>query len=172
MLATFSKPSRRRHGFTLAEVLLASAILAFSVAALTQAIVVGQAHAYDSVHSVRAASLLEATMAEVMSKTYFDPDDAGLVTPGPDAGETSRTLYDNHDDFHGFSEAAGALTDQAGNAYPSEYDRFARTVSTSYQASAVTVYTLPYPGIEVTATVTDDQGQSWTLTRLTTEPSP
>ncbi len=171
-MATSLKPSRRRRGFTLAEVLLASAILAFSVAALTQAIVVGQAHAYDSIHSVRAVSLLEATMAEVMSKAYFDPDDAGLVAPGPDTGETSRSLYDNHDDYHGFSEATGALTDHAGNAYPSEYARFTRTVSTSYRASAVTVYTLAYPGIEVTVTVTDDHGQSWTLTRLTTEPAP
>ncbi len=162
---------RLDHGFTLAEVLLASAILAFSVAALTQALVIGQAHAYESLHQSRAVSLLEATMAEVLSQPYFDPDNAAIVTPGPDAGETSRGLYDNHDDYHGWSEAAGALTDATGAAYPDEYGRFARSVTVTYDANVATVLSRSYPGVSVTVTVTDDAGGQWTMTRLATEPA-
>ena len=79
MLRSRSIPyDRSNAGFTLPEGMLAIAVLVFIVAALTQAVVSGQMHAYDGIHQVRATSLAEAMMDEVLSKPYDDPDGASV----------------------------------------------------------------------------------------------
>ena len=85
-----SQARRRAGGLTLAEVLLASVVLAFIVAGLTQTIVSGQSHTYNALHEERALSLAEALMDEVLAMSYADL--GGDTTPGPDDGETSRDL--------------------------------------------------------------------------------
>ncbi len=160
----------RRHGFTLAEVLLASTILAFVVSAVTQAIVAGQQQTYAALHEQRAVALVEAMVEEVLSKPYADPQ--ASPDAGPDAGETLRSLFDNADDYHNFSQAAGAVTDAADAAYPVEFNAFARSVTCVYGSQNVAALGGTINGLIITVTVTDPTERSWTLTRFVPEPAP
>ncbi len=175
-------PTRRPHcratptraavavaGFTLVEVLLAASILAFVVAAFTQAIVTGQAHAYQAVQETRAVSAAEALMAEIATKPYFSTGDTAL-DPGPETGETRATGFDEIDDYHGHSEAAGTLTDAQGAAYPDSYAKLARAVAVATASNAATVFGSNYSGVWVTVTVTDANGGTWELERFFPEP--
>ena len=102
------------------ESLLASAILAFAIVAVSQAIVAGQMQTVDALQRTRAMELAEALMEEVLRLDYTDPD-------GP--GESGRANYDDLQDFNGFSEAAGSLKDAPGVAYDVTYQGFSRSVS-------------------------------------------
>lgn len=80
-----------------------------------------------------ATSLLEEI--ELRGFTYCDPDDANVYTAtsatvgaggcatiaevamGPDAGETTRALFDNVNDYHGFQMLSG-IQDIMGNTVP------------------------------------------------------
>ena len=159
---------RQSRGFTLPEVLIAATVLAFAVAALTQAIVAGQVQTHDAMHRTRAILLAEAMLDEVLSKPYDDPD--GETSPGPEDGESKRTQFDNVDDYHGFTEMTGRVTDHAGNAYPDAYDRFQRSVTVKEK----TVKIEPFDdrkGMMVTVTVRDQRDGQWTVSRFVPEPA-
>lgn len=168
------RSSRRPSGFTLLEVLIASSILAFATLGLVQAVSAGQAQTIDALRRARATALAEAMVEEVLSKPYADPQ--GEVTLGPDAGESARGDFDNLDDYHGFSEAAGALADSAGTLYPQPFQRFERSVAV--QADTVSVPALGggLDGLRVTVTVTEpaasaggDAGRAWVVLRFVPE---
>jgi MSHA pilin protein MshD len=158
--------ARGAGGFTLAEVVLASAVLMFVVAAFSHAIVAGQQKAHAAVNESRATSLLDALMAEIMTKPYAP----GLLDGdiGPEVGET-RSTFDAIDDYHGHSETPGALMDATGTAYPPSYDRFVRSVSIEEADDFVEVYKRYYSGLRIIITVTDGP-RTWTIERYVPEP--
>lgn len=162
-------PRRRAQGFTLAEVLFASAILAFIVAGLTQTIVTGQTHTYNALHEERALSLAEALMEEALALPYADR--GGDTTPGPDDNEPTRDRFDGLDDFDGFSEDAGELADPAGVLYPELFQRFTRSVEATYDTAAIAGFGGTRNGISITVTVADPGGREWTITRFVAEPA-
>ena len=100
----------------MAEVMIASIILSITVFALSSARSAGHQLTYDAMREARAQALAEALIDEVISLPYDDPE--GETVMGPDTGETSRSLYDNIDDFNGYLEEAGALADADGTSYP------------------------------------------------------
>ena len=113
----------RKAGFTLAEALLASAVLAMVVTAIT---IPYSAAARNDVANARltvASGLAQELMEEILSKPYADPDldgsgpegRAGADDVGPDTGESERALFDNIDDYNGFFEAAGSIRDARDN---------------------------------------------------------
>ena len=160
------------RGLTLVECLMASVILAFTVVAVSGAIIAGQMQTADALHRARALELAEALMDETLSRAYCDPEDdpCGSSGPGPDAGETGRPDFDNADDYHGFSESAGSLTDVAGSAYPAPFLGFSRSVTAAYGNVSVTGFADPVPGLTVAVTVQDAVGATWTLTRFRARP--
>ncbi|MFW6060012.1 MAG: type IV pilus modification PilV family protein [Phycisphaeraceae bacterium] len=164
-----SASAHRAAGFTLPEVLIATAVLAIAVAALTQAIVAGQTQTYDAMHRGRAIALAEAMLEEVLSKRYEDADapDAPL---GPDTGETGRDDFDDIDDYHGFTETAGELSDHASATYPQMYQRFDRSVTVvSHQVDIA-----PFgerDGLMIEVRVRDERGETWTVNRFVPAPS-
>ncbi len=163
------KMRQRGGGFTLAEVLLASAILAVMVTAVTSAIVAGQAQSYDALHEERAMALGEALLEEVLSRPYHDP--GGENTFGPDGGEDAadRSTFDAVDDFHGYAEAAGGVNDPAGVMYPDLYQRFGRSVQVAADTVSVPAFGTTQNVLAVTVTVAEPGGRAWTLTRLVPE---
>jgi MSHA pilin protein MshD len=175
MVNKTSRHGRKNHkaacdrGFTLMEVMFAMMVLAFSVAALTQAVVSGQSHTYEAMHSSRAITLAEAMIDEVLSKPYDDPE--GELTVGPDTGETSRDLFDNADDYDGLTEAVGAVQDQSLTAYPALYQKFGRSVTAGYTTENLVDLGGDHNGLAVTVTVTDQTGRAWTLSRFIQEPA-
>ena len=74
-----------QSGFTLAEVLIASAILSFVTLGIVQAVSVGQSRTLDALKRSRAQALAEVMLEEILSKPYADPE--GETGIGPDAGE-------------------------------------------------------------------------------------
>ena len=144
-------------------------VLGFSVTALTQAVVSGQSHTYEAMHASRAITLAEAMIDEILSKPYNDPE--GETTVGPDTGETTRELFDNADDYDGYTEAAGAVADQSLALYPELYQRFTRSVSAAYTTVSLPDIGGDHAGLSVTVTVTDTRGLSWSITRFIQEPA-
>ena len=162
----------RRHAqpaFTLIECLMASALLAFVVAAVCQAIVAGQMQTADALHDLRGMAIAEMTMEEILALPYADPE--GAAAAGPDSGETTRAAYDNCDDYHGFAQTAGNVTDGTGAVLPSDYDRFAVSVTAAYGTKTVAGLATSMPGLDVTVTVTDTTGREWELQRFIPEPN-
>jgi len=151
------------------EVLIASAILSFAVAAISQAIVAGQKQTYESLHQLRGISLAEALIEEIQALPYADPE--GAAAAGPDAGETTRALFDNADDFDGFSESTGNLVDAAGVSYGGTFDPFSRSASTNYGTVTVGAFGDPIDGLTIVVTVTDDRGMTWTTSKFIPEPA-
>ena len=163
-----TRPFRRHGAFTLAEVLIASVVLAIAAAALTQAIVAGQVQTSEALRDWRAVSLAEALLEEVLALPYDDPQ--GASAPGPEAGENSRASFDNCDDFHGFTETAGNLTDATGAAYGQTFQIFSRSVTAAYTTQTPPGLGGPINGLDVTVTVTDDRQTTWSISRFIAEP--
>lgn len=157
----------RRRALTLVEGLLASALLAFAVAAVSQAVVAGQMQTVEALHHRRAVELTEALMDEVLRLPYDDPQ--GASSPGPEAGESSRSAFDNADDYHGFSETAGTLADAAGTLYSAPFQDFTRSVTAAYGNVTVTGFASAIPGLTVTVTV-QEAGLTWSVTRFIAQP--
>ena len=154
---------RKTRGFTLVEALLASVILAVAVVAVAQAVAAGQAQSHEAVRTLRGQLLAEAMMEEILATSYADPDTDG---------ETGRANFDDIDDFNGFTQAAGALTDAAGVAYPDTYQRCSIAVTVTSSSTTLTdLGGASYDGKNVVVTVTDLDGRTWTLTRFVVEPA-
>lgn len=102
--------AKARGGFTLAEALIASTILAMVAATATLPFVAGLQQAEEAAIQEQGVALGEAMMEEVLARSFFEEDER-IAAPGPDAGETSRDVFDNIDDFHGYTEETDGLRD-------------------------------------------------------------
>jgi type II secretory pathway pseudopilin PulG len=94
--------------FTLAEALLAATILAIVSSTAILPFLAGNQQVNEAAKLEQAAALGQALMEEILARPFSDPD-GSPYTPGPEAGETSRNLFDNIDDFNGYSEAVGGI---------------------------------------------------------------
>ncbi|MEO0475745.1 MAG: prepilin-type N-terminal cleavage/methylation domain-containing protein [Planctomycetota bacterium] len=160
---------RNSQGFTLAEVLIASAILSFVTLGIVQAVTAGQARTLDALKRARAQALAEVLLEEILAKPYADPE--GAATFGPDAGESTRTDFDNIDDYHGYLESAGAVADHAAAAYPNDYQSLARSVSVVAVTNSVTDLGGDHTGVQVTVSVNEPGGRVWSVERFVPEPN-
>lgn len=149
---------------------MASSVLAFVVAAFAQAVACGQGETAASLDSLRGTVLAEGLMEEILSLPYDDPN--GYTAAGPDTGNSTRQLYDNIDDYHGFSETANNIKDLSAALYPREYQCFTRSVTCVYGSVTPTGLGVTLSGITVTVTVTQSPGSlRWTITRFIPDPS-
>jgi MSHA pilin protein MshD len=150
----------RRRGLTLVEALLAAIVLVVVAGSVSQALLAGQMQAYDAAHRERGLELAEALMEEILRLPYADADGDG---------ETGRANFDDLDDYNGYTDS-GALTDFAGTAYPSAYHDFSRAVTVIAGSQDVSEFGAAIDGLNVTVTVTDAGGQTWTLQQFVPEP--
>ena len=158
----------RQNGFTVAESLFAMAILSVCVLALFPAITAGHVQMHYAMATQQAIRLANELMERILALPYNDAH--GVMTPGPEAGETGPSSYDNIDDYHGYSEAPGRLKDMAGSLLPSEYQSFSRSVTVVYGSQNIAAFGGPMPGLTITVTVRSGDGQTWTLQRFVPEP--
>ena len=157
-----------RSGFTLIEVLIASAILSFITLGIVQAVSAGQARTLDALKRSRAQALAEVLLEEILAKPYADPEgDTGF---GPDTGEASRAAFDNIDDYHGYLESAGTLADYAAAVYPDDYQSLSRSVSVVAVTNSVTDLGGDHAGVQVTVSVYEPAGRVWSVERFVPEP--
>jgi len=99
-------------GFTLVEALTASVVLAVAMTAVTLPFASAARTEQDDLRRTLASALAEELMEEILTRPFLDPD--GASVPGPEEGETSRNLFDNLDDYHGYAEPAGGILSGAG----------------------------------------------------------
>ena len=99
-----------RRGMTLMEALLASTLLSMGASAVLLPFNVGAQSEQEDARRTTALYLARELMEEIIVKPFDDPQgDEGL---GADSGESSRALYDNIDDYHGYQDGYGETIDQ------------------------------------------------------------
>ena len=126
------KGTVRRRGVSLAEALLASTILAVVGATATYPFVAGTQQVTESAKTEEAVALGQALMEEILARPFFE-EGSTTPSPGPDAGETDRSLYKSIDDFHGVSESDKVLRNfKNDDAADSSNDGYWRTASVVY----------------------------------------
>ena len=108
----FHPHNERGRGFTLIEALMASAVLAMAITAITMPFAAGAKNEQVDARQTLAVGLAQEMMEEILSKPFDDPNETS--TPGPEATETSRRRFYNVDDYNGYSEASGAIEDING----------------------------------------------------------
>ena len=156
------------RGFTLIEGVVASAVLAVAVVALSASLSAGHMASYEFTQGRRAARLAEELLEYMLSLPYYDPGEASA--PGPEVGEVDVRFYDNVDDFHGYVEAGSELRDMAGNEYPAEYQDFTRSVTVEAVVETVSGLGDPISGLMVRVEVRSSRGRVWDLTRFVAAP--
>jgi MSHA pilin protein MshD len=150
-------------GFTAIEALVAATILAILTAAVSGALMAGRAQSKLARDTLSASFLAQSLMDEIMRLPFNDPK--GYTTMGPDGGET-RATFDNVDDYCGYTDGPGAITDLAGNAYPDAYAGFVRTVSMTAVSTSPAGWNRTLTGLLVTVSVTKDGVELVKLQRI------
>jgi prepilin-type N-terminal cleavage/methylation domain-containing protein len=121
----------RQRGFTLAEALMATVVLAIAAAGVLLPFARGAAVRAEGIHRTLCAKLASDLMEEIITEPFLDPDGSAYdYNLGPDSGETT---FDNIDDFHGYSEPQGQVRDASGVVFTDRsYARYSRDVSCAY----------------------------------------
>ena len=93
-----------RHGFTLIEALAAISIMAMAGSVLLLAAQTSLDATDDAAKQAIAQGIVEQVLDEVMSKRYMEAGTAyDRNTLCAESGESSRALYDDTDDYNGYS---------------------------------------------------------------------
>ncbi len=155
---------------TVVEGMLALAVLEVAVVAVSYAVVAGNTHSHAGDQTLWAVDLAELMAEEILRLPYEDPD--GPSVPGPDAGESGRTTFDNLDDYDGHSEAPGSLSNLVGDPYEQKAQAFTRTVGVLYGDQTVPDLAQTLLGLTLTIIVQDDHGTPVTVSHFVPEPAP
>ena len=131
--ATTRMMRRGRGGFTLAEALLASVVMATVATSCMLPLLASAQQVQESERIKYATELGQALMEEISARAVSDARVSGTVL-GPGPGETSRKAYCNVDAFHGLSETTdGVLRDYEGAAVAgSALSGFTRSATVQY----------------------------------------
>jgi prepilin-type N-terminal cleavage/methylation domain-containing protein len=179
-LTTNTKSQRR--GFTLAESLLASVVLAIAVVAVSAAIIASQAQSQVQETSSIAVSLGHELMEEICQRPLTLPDN----TPGWRGGVTNRSTYDTIDDYNGYTDTVGtyvartttasvgtfnsalppATVVASGNPPTPTGQLYTRTVKVTYPTTVFSTGDASGDFAVVTVTVSGAGGTRVTLSRL------
>ena len=125
-----TQPAR---GFTLVEALLASVVLAMAITAVTMPFTAGARNELENARRTLAVALAQEMMEEILSKPFADDVQDFARSPGPDAGEGSRTFFDNMDDYDGYEELPGSIASHDGQLFTdAAADGLSRHVSAGY----------------------------------------
>jgi Tfp pilus assembly protein PilV len=180
--ARHTRITNRRAGFTVAESLLASVVLAIAVVAVAGAIIAAQSQTAIQESSGIAVSMARELMEEICSRPFTLPD----ATPGWHGGVTNRSTYDTIDDYNGYSDTISAhvarsVNDSVGSftsALPPSTviangqlpapsgQLYTRKVSVSYPTTVFSATDASGDFAIVTVTVAGAGGTQITLSRL------
>jgi type II secretory pathway pseudopilin PulG len=110
----------RRHlpAFTLAEALVACAVLALAVAAILTPFSAAAKQQDRAAKLTQAALLAEQGLEECLAQTVWTSSTANPPALGPAPGETARNQYLERTDFSGFTESPAQFGLRYGPAQP------------------------------------------------------
>lgn len=161
-----SRARGARGGFTLAEALIASTILAIVAASASLPFVAGVHQAKEAARLEQAVALGQAMMEEILTRPMLDPT-GRVATPGPESGETSRDKFDNIDDFNGYTEQSTGLRDYKNVAITdSSLSGLWRNASVQYVTFPNQQSTDTNSYVKVIVYVWDGNAKLMTLTRI------
>ena len=152
------------RGFTAIEALFATVLLAILTAAVSGALMAGRQQSKLARDTLAASFLAQSLMDEIIRLPFSDP--SGYTAMGPDTGETSRSLYNNVDDYSGYTDGPNGITDIAGNTYSSTYQVFTRSVSMTAVSTSPAGWNRTLTGLLVTVTVSRDGVELMKLQRM------
>lgn len=103
----------KTHGFSLVETAIASIIVGGVLVSSLNAIGAAAASGRRQSDRERAHLLAHDLLAEILLHPYADPETGAQPTMGPELGETTgtRALFDDIDDFHGWTSTPIELAD-------------------------------------------------------------
>ncbi len=158
---------RRRHGLTIIECLIAMTILSVVVLVTCHTLAAGHEHVHYGDRVAAAARLGRDMLEEIASREYRDP--TSPTTFGRETGETARVQLNDADDYHGYTEAAGAVSDFTAVPYPTVDQAFSRSVTVTATTFTVTELGRDFPGLNIVVTVQARSGQQWQFSRFIPE---
>lgn len=98
-------PIKRQHGLTLIELIVFIVIVGVALAGIAAAINYNVQHSVDPIVKKQALAVAESMLEEVMLQSFTDPDGGANVV------EASRDLYDDVDDYNGYSRTGISAID-------------------------------------------------------------
>ena len=123
------------RGFTLIEIIVGIVVLSISLSIISTLIVPAEQKSADQILQVKAAELGQSFLSDISSRAFDQNSDmaGGRVRCGelslgakpctltgdfgPDAGETSRGLFNDVDDFDGYSQNINANDESLHTGY-------------------------------------------------------
>jgi hypothetical protein len=160
------RPGHRRRGFSVAEGLIASTILAMAVVGIAGPL--GAASQQGKLVRERATALILARelMEEVAAKPLLDGG-GSTCSLGPESGETDRSKYDSADDYHNYHDDSTDLRDLAGRSITlTGSGLYTRDVTVNYRTTTSGANTTSGDLGVVTVTVVTPHKLRVKLTRL------
>ena len=138
----------QRRGLALLEVMIAAGLLAFSVAAITTAIVAGQKQSAAARASIVATVAAESLLSQV-----------------------SQEPWETIDSWHGYTEDIGTIVDPTGSPIGGDWDSIGRRVSIAESDVYIDSLEVFIVGRTITVTAFSDQGLVLTsVERFISEP--
>jgi Tfp pilus assembly protein PilV len=107
-LTEIQSPSFRRRGFTLAEALIASVVLALSVVGIASALACSSQQAIATDEAAVTTALGKQLLEEIASKPF--PIANVTTNPGWSAGNHDRSTYDDAADYNGYTDSTPITT--------------------------------------------------------------
>lgn len=119
-------PMNRRPGYprvrgaTLVELVISIVIIGVGAVGVLSVIATQGRYSADPMIQQQAVAIAEAYLEEILPKSFAEPGDAQVcAASGPEAGEATRTSFDDVDDYHGLvnngcSNPGGGACDQFG----------------------------------------------------------
>ena len=112
---------RHQSGFTLIEVIIFIVVVSAGLAGILSVSTTVVKSSADPMARKQTIAIAESLLEEILLKEYCDPDTLDSTTTPPTCGahttEASRNLYDDVDDYNGYS-TVGGITDVLGSAAP------------------------------------------------------
>lgn len=118
---------QRTDGFSLIELVITIVIIGLALTALTSSLFSAVGRSADPLWQAKATHLSQAYLDEILAMRYQDNSALGggavgtCTIGGAEAGEASRSLYDDVDDYDGLTESADFLDSSASSNY-SDYN--------------------------------------------------
>ncbi|NOH64587.1 type II secretion system protein [Vibrio sp. RE88] len=177
-----TRQAAKHNGFSLLEMVIVIVLIGIAISGVSIALFPKGKQSAEQVSSVKAAELGRAVLDEVLGRNFDQNSgpNGGLpecvivaavgrdlctdaASLGPDSGETSKTLYNDVDDFDGLN---GAVQDVLGADISAEYQGYNVAIIVFYEqdvsgtmqgieSSTMTHYK------RITVTITDRQGNTY-----------
>jgi MSHA pilin protein MshD len=123
MTDSFGNHSKRAQGFSLIELVVSIVVISIALTALSSSLFSAVGRNADPLWQAKATHLAQAYLDEILAMRYAETSPLGggsissCTVDGTEALETSRSLFDDVDDYHNLTETADFLDVSATSNY-------------------------------------------------------